>query len=91
MCALRELREETGIEAADPRRVGSTVDGFRQSREVFRTTFVYVDAGRGEPVACEPAKTAACRWVDWRKLPQPLFSPVASLVAAGYDPAAATS
>jgi ADP-ribose pyrophosphatase YjhB (NUDIX family) len=91
MCALRELREETGIEAADPRPVGVTVDGFRESGDVFRTTFVRVDAGADAPVACEPAKTAAWEWFDWRWLPQPLFAPVASLVEAGYEPAVATS
>jgi ADP-ribose pyrophosphatase YjhB (NUDIX family) len=86
VCALRELREETGIEAANPRPIGLTVDGFSDSRAVFRTTFVRVDAAPGEPVAREPGKTARWEWFDWRALPRPLFLPIESLVARGYEP-----
>jgi ADP-ribose pyrophosphatase YjhB (NUDIX family) len=85
-CALRELREETGLVGANPRLIGMTVDGFADSRDVFRTTFVRLDAGTNEPVAREPEKTARWHWFDWHELPQPLFSPVASLVAAGHPP-----
>ncbi len=85
-CALRELREETGLVGANPRPIGMTVDGFADSRHVFRTTFVRLDTGTAEPVAREPEKTARWHWFDWHELPQPLFSPVASLVAAGYRP-----
>ena len=87
VCALRELREETGIEAANPRPIGLTVDGFPHSRDVFRTTFVRVEVADAEPVAREPEKTAAWSWFDWQELPRPLFEPVASLVATGYEPA----
>jgi ADP-ribose pyrophosphatase YjhB (NUDIX family) len=86
VCALRELHEETGIDATNPRPIGLTVDGFRDSLEVFRTTFVRVDTTNGDPVAREPDKTALWRWFDWRELPRPLFSPVASLLATGYEP-----
>ena len=85
-CALRELREETGLVGANPRPVGMTVDGFADSRAVFRTTFVRLDAGGDEPVAREPEKTPRWHWFDWQELPQPLFAPVASLVVAGYRP-----
>ena len=85
-CALRELREETGLVGVNPRPIGMTVDGFADSRDVFRTTFVRLDVGADEPVAREPEKTARWEWFDWHDLPQPLFSPVASLVAAGYRP-----
>src|SRR6266540_744479 len=80
------LREETGLVGANPRPVGMTVDGFADSRAVFRTTFVRLDAGGDEPVAREPEKTPRWHWFDWQELPQPLFAPVASLVVAGYRP-----
>lgn len=76
LCALRELRE----------------DGFPGSRAVFRTTFVRVDAAAaGEPVAREPEKTARWDWFDWCMLPRPLFFPIDSLVATGYEPTTASS
>jgi 8-oxo-dGTP diphosphatase len=84
-CALRELHEETGLEGSDPRVVAETLDGFAASRSVFRTRFVEVDPA-GEPQAREPEKTRAWSWYDWQRLPRPLFQPVASLVAAGYEP-----
>jgi ADP-ribose pyrophosphatase YjhB (NUDIX family) len=88
-CALRELREETGLQGSGPRVVAETVDGFAASRWVFRTRFVEVDAA-GEPQAREPGKTRAWSWFDWSRLPRPLFQPLASLLAAGYRPPPAT-
>jgi ADP-ribose pyrophosphatase YjhB (NUDIX family) len=84
-CALRELQEETGLQGSGARVVAATLDGFAASRWVFRTRFVEVDAA-GEPKAREPEKTRAWRWFDWHRLPRPLFQPVSSLIAAGYEP-----
>jgi 8-oxo-dGTP pyrophosphatase MutT (NUDIX family) len=85
-CAVRELREETGIVASAPRMIGLTVDGFPRSRDVFRTTFVQIDGSAANPVAAEPEKTVQWEWFGWDELPEPLFTPVASLVATGYTP-----
>lgn len=85
-CALRELYEEAGIEARTVSLVGQTCDGFPESRLVFRTTFVLVNAPEARPVAREPHKTRRWEWFDWDGLPRPLFAPVASLVATGYTP-----
>jgi 8-oxo-dGTP diphosphatase len=87
LTAIRELREETGLVALGGRVVGETLDGFPESRLLFRTHMVVLDDVHGEPSPREPDKTAAWRWCDWRRLPQPLFRPVASLVAAGFRPA----
>jgi 8-oxo-dGTP diphosphatase len=84
--AIRELREETGLAARGGRVVAETLDGFPESRLLFRTQFVVLDDVRGEPRPLEPEKTAGWRWCEWRRLPQPLFRPVASLVAAGFRP-----
>jgi 8-oxo-dGTP diphosphatase len=85
-CALRELEEETGLTATSAREIGSSVVGFVRSGLVFRTRFVEVTTVAGRPDAREPEKTAAWEWRDWSDLPQPLFPPVASLVASGYRP-----
>jgi ADP-ribose pyrophosphatase YjhB (NUDIX family) len=80
-CALRELREETGLSASSGTVVAESTDGFHDSRRAFHTTFVQIDDARGEPQAREPDKTADWLWFEWNQLPQPLFAPVASLQA----------
>jgi ADP-ribose pyrophosphatase YjhB (NUDIX family) len=84
--AIRELREETGLVAHGGHVDAETLDGFPESRLLFRTHLVVLDEVRGEPRPREPDKTAVWRWYDWQRLPQPLFRPVASLVAAGFCP-----
>jgi ADP-ribose pyrophosphatase YjhB (NUDIX family) len=84
--AIRELREETGLVARGGHVVAETLDGFPGSRLLFRTRVVVLDDVRGEPRPREPDTTAAWRWCDWRRLPQPLFRPVASFVAAWPRP-----
>jgi ADP-ribose pyrophosphatase YjhB (NUDIX family) len=79
-CAVRELHEETGLRGRRARLVGETLDGFPESRLVYRTRFVAVEAD-GEARPAEPDKTEAWHWFDWRELPEPLFEPVASFVA----------
>lgn len=85
-CGLRELREETGLQADAARLVGESFDGFPESHLVFRTSFVEILEARGEPVVLEPDKAAEWRWWPWSRLPSPLFTPVASLAAGGYQP-----
>jgi 8-oxo-dGTP diphosphatase len=87
-CALRELFAETGLDARGGRVVAESVDGFPESRLVFRTSFVEVAGVRGEAERREPDQAADWRWWRWSELPSPLFTPVASLVARGYAPSA---
>jgi len=83
-CALRELFEETGLRGRRPRVVGESLDGFPESRLVYRTRFVTVEA-EGEARTAEPEKNEAWGWFDWCELPRPLFEPVGSFLAAGGD------
>jgi len=80
-CAVRELYEETGLEARGGRVVAETVDGFRDSRTVFRTHFVSMAGVSGHPHRREPAKVEGWSWHPWESLPEPLFAPVASMLA----------
>ena len=89
-CARRELYEETGLEARAGRVVAETLDGFRDSRAVYRTQFVRMKGTTGEPTRREPAKVDGWDWYPWDSLPAPLFAPVASLLrqrATGRKPA----
>jgi mutator protein MutT len=85
-CGLRELREETGLQAYEGRVVGESLDGFPESHLVFRTSFVEVAETAGEPEVLEPDKSAEWRWWSWSHLPSPLFAPVRSLTQSDYQP-----
>jgi 8-oxo-dGTP diphosphatase len=87
-CALRELREETGLLATSGRVVAESLDGFPESRLVFRTRFTVVEDAIGEPQPREPEKTSEWSWFEWDELPAPLFQPVSSLVSSGFALAA---
>jgi 8-oxo-dGTP diphosphatase len=84
-CALRELEEETGLRAVNPRRVGESDDLLHEGLR-YRTFFVRVDWAGGEPDLREPTACARWRWFAWDDPPEPLFLPVASLRATGFRP-----
>ena len=83
--ARRELAEETGLAGAVPRLVGETTDTF-PSGEVWRTQWVLMDWVSGEAQVLEPDEVEDWGWYEWDRLPAPLFLPMASLVATGFDP-----
>ena len=84
-CGLRELREETGLQAGAARLIGQSLDGFPESHLVYRTTFIEVADIHGEPTVLEPEKAAEWQWWPWSRLPFPLFTPVASLAASRHQ------
>ncbi len=83
--ARRELFEETGLVGAVPRVVAETVDTF-SSGETWRTRWVLMEWVSGEPEVLEPDELDSWGWYGWDRLPAPLFRPMASLVASGYEP-----
>lgn len=78
-CAMRELREETGLVAERPRVVAQAANHLDDGRE-WRSVFVVVDVpGDPEPALREPDKCGAWGWFEPTSLPQPLFAPVAAI------------
>jgi 8-oxo-dGTP diphosphatase len=84
-CALRELREEAGLEATAPRVVAERDDDFPEGLR-YRTLFVQADWAAGEPAVREPDRCERWGWFPWRAPPEPLFLPVAGLHATGFRP-----
>jgi 8-oxo-dGTP diphosphatase len=95
-CAVREVREETGL---DVRVVGLgpyTNDLFPVEGKHYVTLFVLAADRDGEctaagvqppePVVCEPDKCAEWRWFAWDALPTPLFPSLQQLQRSGYRP-----
>jgi 8-oxo-dGTP diphosphatase len=85
VAALRELREETGLEATAARVVAETVDEFPEGLR-YRTQFVRVDCPDGVPAVREPERCARWAWFEWGDAPAPLFPPITSLRASGFRP-----
>lgn len=85
-CAVREVREETGLVVQVLGRGPYTSDLFAAEGRHYVTLFVLAHAPLGEAELREPAKCAAWRWCRWGELPAPLFAPLATLHASGYVP-----
>ena len=88
--ARRELVEESGLVGAVPRVVAETLDVF-PSGQTWRTRWVLMEWVSGEPEVLEPDELDSWGWYSWDRLPAPLFLPMASLVASGFDPGASGS
>jgi 8-oxo-dGTP diphosphatase len=83
--ARRELLAETGLLGAVPRVVGETLDSFADG-QTWRTRWVQMEWVSGEAEELEPDEVTGWGWYTWDRLPAPLFLPMASLVANGFDP-----
>lgn len=88
-CARRELREETSLELGPIALGPYTNDLFPEVERQYLTAFVLAYEAVGEPQNLEPHKCEGWRWFGWHELPAPLFAPMRSLVASGFEPKAA--
>lgn len=79
-CAVREVREETGVEIADVHFRGMTNDIFPDSGKHYITIWMQGTLVSGEPALTSPREASAVGWFAWDALPQPLFLPLAHLV-----------
>jgi len=85
-CAKRETLEETGL-LLDRVVLGPfSNDAFMVSGKHYVTLFVLAACPDGEPTVMEPRKCARWAWFRWNAVPTPLFTPLARLIATGFDP-----
>ncbi len=85
--AAREVLEETGLRVTNLRRGPYTNDVFREEGKHYITLFILADYAGGQVVVKEPDKCEGWQWVEWEKIPRPLFLPMQNLMAQGYRPA----
>ncbi|MBP6901488.1 MAG: NUDIX domain-containing protein [Burkholderiaceae bacterium] len=85
-CAERELAEETGLSLGPTEFAGVCNDVFDAPPAHYVTVMLLARATGGEPVNAEPHKCAGWQWFDWDALPEPLFAPLATLMAGGWRP-----
>jgi 8-oxo-dGTP diphosphatase len=85
-CARREVREESGLSLGALRLGPYTNDLFVSDGLHYVTLFVIAEYAGGVPQPLEPRKCARWEWFAWRKLPEPLFLPLANLLRLGFSP-----
>lgn len=79
-CAMREVREEAGIEIHQLKSVGYSNEAFINNARHYVTLFVSAQLLCGEPQVCEPEKCRSWEWFPPNRLPAPLFTPIIDLL-----------
>ena len=78
-CAIRETREEVGLDVFDVRFRTVTNDVFEDEGRHYIT--VWMDAkSTGEPYLAAEEEAEELGWFAWDALPRPLFLPLENLV-----------
>ena len=85
-CAIREVREEAGIEIKNIRIGTFTNDLFKKEGKHYVTLLVVSDYSFGKVKVMEPEKCEKWGWFEWDKLPKPLFIPIQNLQKMDYNP-----
>ena len=88
-CAVREAREETGVEVEGVRFLGVTNDVFDGEDLHYVTLWMEATYHSGEAYSAAPHEMSEVRWCSARALPDDLFSSLQNLVdGQGYGVAA---
>lgn len=84
-CAIRETKEETGLDIEVPTFFAVTNDLFPEEKH-YITIFMRARHVQGVPILREPDKAESWEWYPWDALPDPLFLPIQNLRLQGVDP-----
>jgi 8-oxo-dGTP diphosphatase len=90
-CAIREVREETGVTISEPRFLAVTNDIFVDEGRHYATIWLeaQVESGieAGEARINSPREMSELGWFDWDNLPLPRFLPLENyLTGRCYPP-----
>jgi 8-oxo-dGTP diphosphatase len=86
-CAIREVKEETGVRIGDVRFKGITNDLFRESEKHYVTVWMEGKYLSGKPVVKDTLEATDIGWFAWNALPKPLFLPLRHFVEGEFYPA----
>jgi 8-oxo-dGTP diphosphatase len=79
-CAVREAREEMGLELVEVHFRAVTNDVFEESGKHYITLWMEAGSFSGEPVIASEQEVEQIGWFAWDSLPQPLFLPLENFV-----------
>jgi len=85
-CAVREAREETGVEVHDIRFRAVTNDVFGDDARHYVTLWMEGRYLTGEPAVGAAYEMSQVGWFRWDRLPAPLFFPFENLLAGRCYP-----
>jgi 8-oxo-dGTP diphosphatase len=85
-CAIREVREETGVTIAEPRFLAVTNDIFADEGKHYATIWAEARIEAGEAHINSPREMSELGWFDWSDLPQPRFLPLENYLAGRRYP-----
>ena len=84
-CGIRETLEEVGLEITKLSFKAITNDIFASEGKHYITIWMEGQYSSGEPQIAAPYEMSEIAWFAWDALPEPLFLPLANLVAGrGY-------
>jgi 8-oxo-dGTP diphosphatase len=86
-CAVRETKEETGIDIINVRALGYTNDVFEASGLHYITLWMAGEHSSGRATVAAPYEASEVGWYAWDALPEPLFLPLRNLIRGeSYPP-----
>jgi 8-oxo-dGTP diphosphatase len=80
-CGIRETQEEVGLKIADLKFIGLTNDVFEDEGKHYITIWMEAEYSGGEARVNARREMTEVGWFALDALPEPLFLPVANLVA----------
>lgn len=86
-CAIREVREETGLDIGAVRFRAITNDVFVAEGRHYITIWMEGRWSAGDPIVAAPYESSEIGWFAWDALPQPLFLPFQHLLDGQWYPA----
>lgn len=84
-CAIRETREEAGLEIVNVKSLHFSEDPWQEGGTHFITVHFVADWQAGE-VSPKPDEFQNLEWFDWENLPSPLFRPAKHFAEARINP-----
>jgi 8-oxo-dGTP diphosphatase len=80
-CGIRETLEEVGLVIDQLRFKAITNDLFAPEGKHYITIWMEGECESGEPTITAPGEVSELGWFAWDGLPEPLFLPLANLIA----------
>ena len=89
--AIREVKEETGLNISNPTFRCITDDVFEDEQKQFITIWMVAQYNGGEPEVKAPDEESEVRWFTWDSLPSPLYLPFQHLIEGKTWPSQTTT